>query len=384
MVSPPPGVSSAVRVPPIASVRPRARARPSPTPVVLSRSPSRWKGWKIRSRSSAATPGPRSMTRISTRPACALAASAGGPAGRAVPQGVGEQVGQDPFEERGVGDDLRQGLGDVDGRRRAHRARGRRAGAGRARPARPAAALTASAPACRRLMSSRFSISRVSWSSDSSAVASSSARSSSVHRTVRLRRLVTAALAEASGPRRSWLTAASRAVRIRSASAISPASAACSASSCRSRTTAAWAPNAASTRWSSARSGRPSPASISVPVSGTCTGAAGAGGGVAGVGDHLPRGLGLVGRRAASRLTALRPKVSRARSSSAGSAVSPAQHAAGEGGEGGGLGGGVRGLAAAAGHPLDQHGHEDRDRDEDQQREGVVPLGDRERVGAAG
>ena len=35
MVSPPPGVSSAVSVPPIASARPRARARPSPTPVCV-------------------------------------------------------------------------------------------------------------------------------------------------------------------------------------------------------------------------------------------------------------------------------------------------------------------------------------------------------------
>ena len=47
MVRPPPGVSSGSSVPPIASVRPRDRARPSPTPVVLSVSPSRWNGTNI-------------------------------------------------------------------------------------------------------------------------------------------------------------------------------------------------------------------------------------------------------------------------------------------------------------------------------------------------
>ena len=56
-------------------------------------------------------------------------------------------------------------------------------------------------------MSSRFSTSRVSRSSDSSAVASSSSRSASLNSTSWLRRLSTAALAEASGVRRSWLTA---------------------------------------------------------------------------------------------------------------------------------------------------------------------------------
>src|SRR5258707_9306169 len=78
MVSPPPGVSSGSRVPPIASVRPRESARPSPTPVVLSVSPNRWNGTKILSRSSSGMPGPRSTMRSSTRPASALAVSSGG------------------------------------------------------------------------------------------------------------------------------------------------------------------------------------------------------------------------------------------------------------------------------------------------------------------
>ena len=81
---------------------------------------------------------------------------------------------------------------------------------------------TPSAPACRRLMSSRFSTSRVSRSKDSSAVARSSCRSLSSNITLGVRSPWTAAFAEASGARRSWLTARSRAVRSLSASAIGP------------------------------------------------------------------------------------------------------------------------------------------------------------------
>ncbi len=51
--------------------------------------------------------------------------------------------------------------------------------------------------------------------------------------------MVTAALAEASGERRSWLTAASSAVRIRSAAAIGLAASASAASRCCSSATAA-------------------------------------------------------------------------------------------------------------------------------------------------
>ena len=109
---------------------------------------------------------------------------------------------------------------------------------------------TLSAPACSRLMSSRFSTSRVSRSSDSRAVASSSSRSSARPLTSVLLRLSTAAVADASGERRSWLTAASSAVRSRSASAMGLAAAAASASSRCARTMPAWTPNTASSRWS--------------------------------------------------------------------------------------------------------------------------------------
>jgi hypothetical protein len=60
MVSPPPGVSEGVSVPPIASVKPRAIASPHPSPSVAWSS-SRWNGTQIRSRSVAGMPGPRSM-----------------------------------------------------------------------------------------------------------------------------------------------------------------------------------------------------------------------------------------------------------------------------------------------------------------------------------
>ena len=50
MVRPPPGVSSAASVPPIASMKPRATARPRPTPAPAAVSPSRWNGWNICSR----------------------------------------------------------------------------------------------------------------------------------------------------------------------------------------------------------------------------------------------------------------------------------------------------------------------------------------------
>ena len=72
-----------------------------------------------------------------------------------------------------------------------------------------------------------------------SMVASRSASSASDHSTSVCRRLLTEALIEASGVRRSWLTAASSAVRIRSAAAIGLAAFASAASRCWSRATAA-------------------------------------------------------------------------------------------------------------------------------------------------
>ena len=154
------------------------------------------------------------------RPSCSLAVTERRPPGRAVAQRVGDQVDQDPFQQAGVGVHRGQVVGDAQAYAAAGRRRARRARGARPPPAPIAAGVTPSAPACRRLMSSRLATSRSSRSSDSSAVASSSSRSCVGERRRRCcAGWSTAALAEASGVRRSWLTAASSAVRIRSASA---------------------------------------------------------------------------------------------------------------------------------------------------------------------
>ena len=55
MVAPPPGVSSMASSPPMASVKPRAMARPSPTPLPWST--RRWNGWKTLNSSDGRTAG---------------------------------------------------------------------------------------------------------------------------------------------------------------------------------------------------------------------------------------------------------------------------------------------------------------------------------------
>ncbi len=97
--------------------------------------------------------------------------------------------------------------------------------------------------------------------------------SSADHGTPGVRSEVTAALADASGVRRSWLTAASSAVRIRSAAAIGLAASASAVSRCCSSATPACAANALSTRRSPAGSGRPRRASDSESEIGTSTSA---------------------------------------------------------------------------------------------------------------
>ncbi len=100
-----------------------------------------------------------------------------------------------------------------------------------------------SEPVCSRLMSSRLPMSASSRSALWSMVASSAAVSASLHCTSVCRRLLALALIEASGVRRSWLTAASSAVRIRFPSASASAWAACVRSRSRSSAAAAWAAN---------------------------------------------------------------------------------------------------------------------------------------------
>jgi hypothetical protein len=115
------------------------------------------------------------------------------------------QVDQDPFEQAGVGVQGRQVVGQAQGDGAAGRTEvvQRR---GTTSSALMSTGVTPSAPACRRLMPSRLATRLSSLSSDSSAVASSSPRSWSSNSTSLLRRLATAAFADDSEVRRSWLT----------------------------------------------------------------------------------------------------------------------------------------------------------------------------------
>ena len=222
MVSPPPGVSSGARVPPIASARPRDSARPRPDAgVVVPVAEPLERQEHLVPVGPRGMPGPWSTTRSSTGPPCSLAVTSGGRSGRAEPQRVGDQVDQDPFQQAGVGADRGQVGGDAARATCAagspelvERRRDRVLQADRRPATRP------STPACRRLMSSRFAdqpgepVQRL--------VGGGQQFVAVVARRSRPRRCAgwsTAALAEASGVRRSWLTAASSAVRIRSASA---------------------------------------------------------------------------------------------------------------------------------------------------------------------
>ena len=225
-------------------------------------------------------------------------------------------------------------------------------------------------------MSSRFSISRVSRSRDSSAVARSSAWAAGVHWTRSLRSEVTDALAEASGLRRSWLTAASSAERVRSASSTTLASSARLASWSRSRTAAAWAAKAASSRWSAARTG-PSTRSRSRSPTGTSVVAAPAGRArptwsiscqAPAVSERSRRVSGLEAEGLAGAAEDLRQR------------GLAAQDAAGETGQHRRLGGGAAGLRRTPDHALDEDRDQGAHGDEHQQGEGVVLVGDREGV----
>ncbi len=139
---------------------------------------------------------------------------------------------------------------------------------------------------------------------DSSAVASSSSRSSGENSTSRLRSEVTAAQPAASGVRRSWPTARSSAVRIRSAAFTGSTSAAASASRARSTAEPTCAANAARTRRSDDDSVRPRSTRQAPGPAGTKVVPSASGGSSASSADSMP-------------------KVSRVRSSSAGIVASP-------------------------------------------------------------
>ena len=211
-------------------------ARPSPTPAPSAgESSRRWNAANTASASAAGMPGPRSMiaqldqpgmraagdARPARRPASSAARSARGwrrpvPAGRRRRSTVG-QVGRHVDVERRI---VRRGVVE----RAQHDVVERR-------PARRAPAARRPAAGTGRAGSSRD---RSAGRATSSALASSSARSASDHATSAASRLDTAALADAIGVRRSWLTALSSAVRARSDSASGSTALAASASSrCR-------------------------------------------------------------------------------------------------------------------------------------------------------
>ena len=262
MVVPPAGVSSTMSSPPMALVKPRATARPSPTPAPWEGlSPSRWNGWKTRSRSR------RRDARAAVDDADQHLRS--------------DLAGLDPHR-RPFG---RSGRGRCPPgwRPPARAAPGRHApvAAIRARrpppcwpapPARPAprgrpprgrrgAALGATAPAWIRLMSSRLPTSVVRRSVSSSMVRRNSLRSTSDQAMSGWRRLLADALIPANGVRRSCDTAWSSALRSSLASARAAAWAAWAPIRRRSMAAASCATKALSTRRSSAARSLPRMAS---------------------------------------------------------------------------------------------------------------------------
>ena len=227
IVSPPPGVSSASRVPPIASTNPFDSARPRPTPAVLSVSPSRWNGTNTSSRRSAGN----ARARVDDAQLHAVAEFAGRDDRRLSRRGSSAAR----WSSRLTSARCSSTASACDRRDR------------RRVPARPRPAPARSSSRAPPTTSSSATGARLTPSTPglqpadvqqvgdqrrrarprlSSAVSSSSARSAALSSTSPERSDVTAAVAAASGRRRSCPTAASRALRSRSASASGFASAA--------------------------------------------------------------------------------------------------------------------------------------------------------------
>nr|RZI37261.1 hypothetical protein BJQ95_00368 [Cryobacterium sp. SO1] len=223
MVSPPPGVSSASRLPPMPSTNPFDKARPRPRPVELSVSPSRWNGTNTSSRRPAGMPGPWSMMRNCRVSAKRLADTRAG-----VPAGENRMALLSRFTTARCSRPGSASTGARSPGRSSCTVSGPRPSSSRAgsttsaRSTGPSA--TASAPACSRLTSSRLVTREARVSRLSPAVSSSSVRSLSGRVMSVARSPLMAVVAAAKGRRRSWPTAASRALRIRSASASGPTS----------------------------------------------------------------------------------------------------------------------------------------------------------------
>ena len=113
MVSPPPGVVSGIRVPPMASARPRDSARPRPTPVLVVpvAEPLERQEHLV-----ALVVGDAGAV-VDDAQLDPVAVLAGGdqrrPVGRAEPQRVADDVDQDALQQAGVGRDGGQVVGDA-------------------------------------------------------------------------------------------------------------------------------------------------------------------------------------------------------------------------------------------------------------------------------
>ena len=251
-----PGVSSTSSSPPIASTNPRATARPSPTPVAVRAVAEPLERHEhALALGSRGMPGPRSMTR-SVDPAVDRAGlDPHRLAGRRVRERVGDDVGDRALEQARVGLDARQGLGhvDVDGSRAGAelRERGRATtssrptGVQRRRRARRSGAGSCRA-GCRRAVEPVGLL--VDRLEELAVVVSASSRRRCCSR------LVTDALIEASGVRRSCETAAAAPCAARwPPRALRPPRP--RPASRGSSATASWRANASRTRWSSAATG---------------------------------------------------------------------------------------------------------------------------------
>ena len=184
-------------------------------------------------------------------------------------------------------------------------------------------------------MSRRLPTSTLSRSDSSSMVARNSWRAAGLQSTSSCSRLVTEALIDASGVRRSWETARRMAVRSWSPSALASASAASASSRPRSSAEPSWVANACRTCWSSAVSAGPECTSTA-PLHQRQR-------------RHRPRGRSAPARRrrprrssprrrGTSRATAVRSKVARTWSTMAATGSSSPTSAAGHPGQGLGLG----------------------------------------------
>ena len=220
MVRPPPGVSSGSACRPWPrSARGTAPGR-GPTPVVLSVSPSRWNGTNIRLAVVVRDAGPAvddpQLDPVAERAARSAAAARR----RGVAQRVGDQVGDDALQDAGSTSTSGRSAGISTatvwpaGPRSSSAAGDDLVEVGRPREDRQRAGLQP-AHVEQVLDQPGEPVERLVGRGEQLGVVLRRSKCTSSER-----RLVTAALAEASGVRRSWLTAASSAVRIRSASAI--------------------------------------------------------------------------------------------------------------------------------------------------------------------